>query len=708
MARTSYRAAVFVTLLMMVGLMSAVPTASAEGSDQIAWGVEYEWVNLNDDIKELTGLPYDDIIADIEDSATYAGFDLQIVNVYSGITSFYVEQWDNPTEQQVTDNSGTIHTVTTRMTEITLRHGMLYDAGILVDWDDNTVMSAPSLEVVLSADFETIAVLDLLYTEYVTSDMMLVGADLEASGNWGIGAGMGLFVDVSGNGDSFEIDLDLSVEMGWDASSITSEWRLENPSNILNMMDNGNDFDWECDETQCGKVTGSYSTVQSYDVSFTGLPMDEFGFATGALDLQIADSIPDSGTFDSDTDEDIMKDGFGFEMQYEFGDDQTVTIDDAGTTTVATEVSNDPYPPGMMMMVGYSFTNAIMGSGDQTTAAEAMETAMENWAADAEDTVVYDTFTCDDGQEIPAHYVNDGADDCNDGSDEGVDEEELATELMERAMNIFAAFEESDFAKNGETFVERLEDEMGDYDDLELEIAYVDGEYNALWSNEHSRYVGMQLIGETEAGNEYSVLGPETDAYNNNPPKQTHLQYLVGEAADVAEDSLELKTTIEDLAPIAEHDVSAVIEALGIHAPEEMISDYENSQDDGDSGSFSSLARVVAIGLGALLVIIVMGAVVMLVVGRNRGGSGDVNWDDPQQSQSFSTEQQHDYQQEMVQPAAAVAPTSAMPDNLPTSQNPPANIQGTMQQGHEVLEWPAGSGSWWFRDQNTGQWAAWQ
>jgi hypothetical protein len=117
---------------------------------------------------------------------------------------------------------------------------------------------------------------------------------------------------------------------------------------------------------------------------------------------------------------------------------------------------------------------------------------------------------------------------------------------------------------------------------------------------------------------------------------------------------------------------------------------------------------VVAIGLGALLVIIVMGAVVMLVVGRNRGGSGDVNWDDPQQSQSFSTEQQHDYQQEMVQPAAAVAPTSAMPDNLPTSQNPPANIQGTMQQGHEVLEWPAGSGSWWFRDQNTGQWAAWQ
>ncbi|MDP7312614.1 MAG: low-density lipoprotein receptor class A repeat-containing protein [Candidatus Thalassarchaeaceae archaeon] len=702
------RVAVFVTLLMMVGLMSAVPTALAEGDDSISWGIEYEWVNLNGDINALTGLPYDDIIADIEDSATYAGFDLQIVNVYSGITSFYVEQWDDSTEQQVTDNSGTSHTVTTRMTEITLRHGMLYDAGILMDWDDNSVMGAPSLEMVLSADYETIAVMDLLYTEYVTSDMMLVGADLDASGNWGIGAGMGLFVDVSGNGDSFDMDLDLSLEMGWDASSITSEWRLENPSNILNMMDNGNDFDWECDETQCGKVTGSYSTVQSYDVSFTGLPMDEFGFDADALDMQISDSIPDSGTFDSDTDEDFMDDGFGFEMQYEFGDDQTVTIDDAGTTTVATELSMDPYPPGMSLMVGYSFVNAIMGSGDQTNAAEAMATAMENWAEDAEETVEFGTFVCDDGEEIPADYVNDGEDDCSDGSDEGVDEGEIASELENKAMNIGEAFEESDFLKNMETFGERLGSEMEKYQDLELEIAYVDGEYNALWSNEHSRYVGMQLIGETEAGNEYSVLGPETNAYNNNPPTQTHLVYLVGEAADVAEDNSELRTTIEDLAPIAEHDVSAVIEALGIHAPEEMISD--NSQSDGENGdsSFSYLATLVAVGLGALLVLIVLGAVVMLVVTRKRGGSGEVDWNTPVEPQLSSSEQQHTYQEQTMQPAAAMAPTATMPSTLPTPQNPPANIQGTMQQGHEVLEWPAGSGSWWFRDQNTGQWAVWQ
>ena len=705
----------FRTALIVAGLLalSFVPTAAAEGDDSIAWGIEYEWVNLNDDINTLTGLPYDDIITDIEGSANYSGFNLDIINVYSGVSSFYVEQWDDSTEQQVTDNSGTSHTVTTRMTEITLRHGMLYDAGILMDWADTTVMGAPSMDVVLSADYETIAVMDLLYTEYVTSDMMFVGSDLEASGNWGIGAGMGLFFDVSGNGDSFDMDLDLSYNLGWDASSITSEWRLDHPSNVLNMMNNGNEFEWECDD-DCGKVTGSYATEQSYDISFTGLPMDEFGFEADALDMQISDTIPDSGTFDSSSpNADLDAD---FEMTYNFGEEQEITIDDSGTTTVVTEVMADPYSPGMSLMVGYSFANAIMGSGDQTTAAEAMASAMEDWAEDAGETMEFGTFVCDDGEEIPADYVNDGEDDCADGSDEGVDEGDVGSELENRAMNIGEAFMESDFLKNMETFGERLGSEMEKYEDLEIELAYVGGDYNALWSNEHSRYVGMQLIGETEAGNEYSILGPETNTYNNNPPAEIHLQYLVGEAADEAEDVAETSVTIEALAPIANHDVSAVIEALGIHAPDSMINDDSQSAGEGEDSSFSSLTTMVAVGLGALLVLIVLGVVVMLVAGRKRGGSGDVDWNAPVQSQSVSTggsDQYHksgvERQQEMMQTAATtMAPTTTMPSTLPTPQNPPSNIQGTMQQGHEVIEWPAGSGSWWYREQSTGQWIVWQ
>ncbi len=585
---SKFRTALIVAGLLTLSMISTIPTVSAETSNSVSWGVEYEWANLNDDIQEMTGLPYDDIIEDIEQSADYGGFNLTILNVYSGSSSVYVEQWDDSTEQQITDNSGDTHTVTSRVTEVTLRHGMLYDAGVMVDWDDNTVMGAPSMEVVLSADYETIVIMDLVYTEYVTSDLMLVGSDLDASANWGVGAGMGLYADVSGNGDSFEIDLDAGIEMGWSANSLNSEWRLEHPSNVLNMMNNGNDFDWECGHLQCGKISGSYATTQSYDVSFTGLPMDDFGFEADALDLDISDSIPDAGTFDSDDDDMIMDEGLEFEMPYAFGDEQTITIDDGGTTTSATGVAMDPFSPGMSLMVGYSFANAVMGSGDQTTAAEAMVEAFEGWTEDAEETVMFDTFTCDDGEEIPVDYVNDGEDDCADGSDEGVDEEDLVSELEDLAMNIYGAFEESDFTKNLESVGERLEFEMEKYEDVEVDFPYVDGEYNALWSNEHSRFVGFQLLGETESGNVYSVLGPETSAYNNNPPVQNHLEYLVGAAAEDAEESAERSVTLEELAPVAAHDVSAIVTALGIHAPESMIVEPPTSTDEDGGQSDTS------------------------------------------------------------------------------------------------------------------------
>ena len=53
--------------LLTMSFLIAIPTASAEGNNSISWGIEYEWVNLNDDVQELTGLPYDDVIADIEE-----------------------------------------------------------------------------------------------------------------------------------------------------------------------------------------------------------------------------------------------------------------------------------------------------------------------------------------------------------------------------------------------------------------------------------------------------------------------------------------------------------------------------------------------------------------------------------------------------------------------------------------------------------------
>jgi len=34
-------------------------------------------------------------------------------------------------------------------------------------------------------------------------------------------------------------------------------------------------------------------------------------------------------------------------------------------------------------------------------------------------------------------------------------------------------------------------------------------------------------------------------------------------------------------------------------------------------------------------------------------------------------------------------------------------MRGTMQDGYEVIQYPEGSGSWYYRDQATGKWMEW-
>ena len=720
MARKYPATTLIVTFLMLAGLLSAIPSASAEGDDSISWGIEYEWVNYYDDVQALTGLPYDDIKQDIEDSATYAGFSLELVDVLSGSTSMYVEQWEDSTVIQISDDDGDSHSVTTRMTEVTLRSGMLHDAAILMDWANKNA----SLDIVLSVDEELLATMDLLYTEYVTLDMKLVGADLVASSNFGLGLGSRLQVDVVGGNESFDMDIDIEYEFGWGADSLNSAWRLGEPSDVYDSMNAGYDFDWDCEENDCGSLSGSFATHSSYSILFTGLPLDEFGLEADALDLHISDILPDSGTFNEQMD---------FEIEYEFGDEQTVIIDDAGSAVAVKNVENFPLPPGMAPMVAFSMANAAQGSGDQTTMLDAVSAAMEEWSNDVdenlfdndtfvcdngeeipddwvndgeedcsdgsdEDGSASDTYQCDNGEEIPNDWVNDGEEDCTDGSDEGVEvEDEELTELERRFGAIAEAFGDSNFEKSLDAFADKLDDKLEDYADFEVQLAYVDGEFNSLWSEEESRFVGIQVLVETEAGNVYSIIGPESDIYNNNPPTTIHVRYLIGEAADEAEDSAESADTIEELAPVSEHDVTAVYDALGIDPPPGS----SNQDDGGTDGALSSMVLIVG-GIITFVVLLIIALFTILLMTRKRSPTqaGNIDYVDPGISQS----EYGQFQQEMMQPAAQ----SPMPPTLPDPQVPPANQQGTLQQGHEVLEWPSGSGNWWRRDHNTGMWVVWQ
>ena len=205
--------------------------------------------------------------------------------------------------------------------------------------------------------------------------------------------------------------------------------------------------------------------------------------------------------------------------------------------------------------------------------------------------------------------------------------------------------------------------------------------------------------------------------YNNNAPADIGVEYLVGEAADEAEDVAEEEVTIEELAPVEEHDVEAVVEVLGEHAPPEMVADVAPpstggpSDGDGPDGSsdgpFAGMSgsTLVFIGGGTLVAIIVVLLTMVLVLSRSRG-SDELGVNNG--GYAPANEPIYDPHFDAGSHQAVAQPQSTMPSTLPGPQKPPQHLAGEMQQGYEVLEWPAGSGNWWYRDQGTGQWVVWQ
>ena len=59
---------------------------------------------------------------------------------------------------------------------------------------------------------------------------------------------------------------------------------------------------------------------------------------------------------------------------------------------------------------------------------------------------------------------------------------------------------------------------------------------------------------------------------------------------------------------------------------------------------------------------------------------------------------------------APVSYNSAPHSSPPSSQSssPPDYLEGQWRDGYEVLEYPSRSGSWWYKDGNTGQWMEWK
>ena len=130
----------------------------------------------------------------------------------------------------------------------------------------------------------------------------------------------------------------------------------------------------------------------------------------------------------------------------------------------------------------------------------------------------------------------------------------------------------------------------------------------------------------------------------------------------------------------------------------------EEEQSGLSGGLSSGLGDNVMIGLYAIGGIIIV-LLLVIVILRSRGGKDSNQWDDYDSSSDMFDYGDGDLFGATPEPAYAQQPAYAPPQS---SGKPPSHQQGEMRDGYEVLEYPAGSGQWWFRDQASGQWMEWR
>ena len=128
---------------------------------------------------------------------------------------------------------------------------------------------------------------------------------------------------------------------------------------------------------------------------------------------------------------------------------------------------------------------------------------------------------------------------------------------------------------------------------------------------------------------------------------------------------------------------------------DDTIDDSEDGAGAGtglSSGLFGEYQNVF-IGIIAILVIII---VVLLSVMKLRGRDKN-DWE--------AEEAWNDYEDIISSPAVYEYET---PATNATSKVPPNYIEGQWRDGYEVLEYPSGSGEWWYKDGQSGQWMEWK
>ena len=603
-------------------LTSMAPTVTAVGpSDSVIWGISYDWANYENDIEEITGIDTNAANEDLEAAADYAGFLLESDQVISGMTQFFIESWDDDETVEITDANGDTHEVTKRVTELTIRHGNLGDMGFTAAWTDEN----ESIDIWMSASTEQLFVIDAAYTEYVDDELMVYGGDLDMSGEFALESNMELNLQVIAANEVLAPELGMGFSVSFEIPSINSQWRTDEPLDYLHHLseeptDDSNDSTDNGsvgDEYQSGLIEGDFSTITGYSMmlSIEGIPAEDFDINLDAFNVQLSDSIPGQGIFSEEMN---VLSGAAWDWECPpVGGVENVNINPSSNETVSAQCGlAPPISMGMASMMAISMMSALdSGVQELFSAIEEQVGAWMEEIAPEEDTFVCDngeeipaewendgeidcedgsdenesggggTYTCDNGQVIPEAWVNDGEEDCEDGSDEDGSED-----VFQKYIDMFEALNNSNLEKTMEAFGEKLEGLLEDNDPSEP-LANLDDMCPIMfWDTSNSRVLGMALMA-TDEGDDYEVLlGPEILGVKQHSYELSVL-YLTGQdAADAKLDALGL-SELRDLAPESKHDVEELYDILGedflpdldqTDTDEDGVIDYFDQDDDGD------------------------------------------------------------------------------------------------------------------------------